>query len=194
MLDLIARELRHDVRNQLFALRTAFAALSQNPHMTDRAERSLRLCAGSLERLTSSMQEYFALQTGEKTDVEENLEKLVTEVVDGLKSAADALGLKFNLQLAPIKLSGRGPLLAMAIRRIVSAVMGMAAGEIAIRLHSDNVKVQIDTTYAARKDVPKQAVEESISSLALAEEVVTLHGGQLKLEPGHLLAWFPRNR
>src|SRR5260370_30867255 len=95
--ELLARELRHDVRNQLFALRTAFAALGQTSGTDDRVQRSLKLCSLSLEKLTSAMEEYFALQTGERLAGAVDLSKLVDEALAPLLPAADALCVTFEL-------------------------------------------------------------------------------------------------
>ena len=188
---LVARELRHDVRNQLFALRTAFAALAQNVQSAERLQRSLGLCASALERLTSSMQEYFALQTGEPTASEFDLDGLITETIAAFAPATESLGIKFKVEIEPVKLRARKLLLGIAVRRMFSAISTLAIGEARIELHKNSHRAELGISYSPKPNVPSSAVEEAISSVALAEEAFGLDGGEVRLEPGRLVGSIP---
>ena len=193
--DLVARELRHDVRNQLFALRTAFAALEKNPQAGDKIARSLGLCAASIDRLSLGLQEYFALESGEGISRELAMDAVVEETLAQLKPAAEALELKFEANIEKVSLHGRALLLKMALRRMISSVMGLAAGDgIKVSLRSEGDQARLEVSYRPRTAVAKEAVDESISALAVAEEVMALHGGSVRLEPGRLAAELPLKR
>jgi len=184
--DLLARELRHDVRNQLFALRTAFAALGQTSGTDDRLQRSLRLCSMSLEKLTSAMEEYFALQTGERLSEIVDLSKLVNEALAPLLPAADALGVKFDLKLDSFPLRGKNLLLSMAVKRIVAAAMGLTRGPVSISVQPNSTKVRLVVNYDARPDAAPESIQEANTGLALVSEILAIHGGKLDSAAGRI--------
>jgi len=120
-----------------------------------------------------------------------DLSKLVNEALAPLLPAADALGVKFDLDLDSFSLSGKSLLLSMAVKRIVAAAMGLTRGAVKISLHPNGTKVRLLVNYEARPDAAPESIQEANTGLALASEILAIHGGNLDSAAGRIEILLP---
>jgi len=190
-LSLVARELRHDVRNQLFALRTTMAVLEQSLAAPERLARSVHACALTLEHLTAEIQEYFALQSGDFTTSEIALDRLLKECFQPVALLANSHRLELSFDALYVKLSGRPVILTLALKHLARALIRMANKRITLGLRSVGEHATITARYTERRGLDEQAREEIEGDLKALRQCLGICRGSLETGPGALVISLP---
>jgi signal transduction histidine kinase len=189
---LVTRELRHDIRNQLSALRTTLAVLEQHLDAPQRVARSLHACTGVLERLTAEIQEYFALQTGERAPTECEFDRLVADALQTVAAPAASLGIAIDFSRPqPVTINSRPVLVMMALRHLVRALMRLASRQISLTITAPENNVVLAINYTERPHLAAQIREEVNDDLAAARECLALCDGSLALAHARMTVALP---
>lgn len=188
---LVARELRHDVRNQLFALRTTLAVLEQSLGAPERLARSVRSCAVALERLSAEIQEYFALHAGDFAATDIALDQFIKECFQPLATPANSHRIELSLDAPHVKLSGRPVVLSLALKHLARALMRLASRRVTVGLRGASGRAIITARYTERRGLDEQTREEIDGDLEALRQCLGLCRGSLETEPGALVISLP---
>lgn len=188
--DPIARELRHDARNQLFALRTAMAVLEQTLGRDQALSARLRLCSRSVEKLAATIQEYFALDTGEQTGDAVQLDELLAENAASLRPAAVAMGFDLELRAPPLQVHTRSVPLQIALRHLLRIALQHAASPLELTAERRASTVSVAAAWR-EKSGPPAPPEVTDGELALVEGCLSLCKASLELLPGGFIIRLP---
>lgn len=188
---LLEQELRHDARNQLFALRTSFATLELTGSRPDKLQRNLHLCMNALDKLSTLLDAYFALQTGEPSLTSVRLDEAIRDSAAVIKSGALSLGIRLELDLEPVTVETRPLLAAMTCRRMLNATIALAQGQIRITLRNNGHEAELSVRYHRRAEIDPAVATQSDNGYELVSEIVELHGARVSREPGKLVIRWP---
>jgi len=188
---LVIRELRHDVRNQLFALHTTMAVLEQSSGIPERLTRSVRACALALERLTAEVQEYFALQSGDFTTSEIALDRLLKECFQPIATSTNSHRLELLFDAMQVKLIGRPVILSLGLRHLARVLIRTAKRRVTVGLRSMGARATITARYTARRALDRHTSEEIEEDLLTLRQCLEVCRGSLDARPGMLVISLP---